>query len=140
MLTRPPAGGTHVFVCAPAAGLVSALRCAVGGAVVALLLLASSVDAATQRMACGTTTAAGKTMKVRLYNEWGTGFKSLSCETARGILRKFARIRPTPSSPTATLRYRGRRWSCYLSRERRGYNCSPDGRSYRVPYTRGTFG
>lgn len=79
--------------------------------------LAAPAQAATK--SCGTTSAAGVTMRVSVI---GNG-KLHACPTSRGVIRAYRRTRPTQSRPTGSVRYMGRKWDCYLIRDSSGYNC-----------------
>jgi hypothetical protein len=74
---------------------------------------------------CGKLTAAGTALRVRVMSstapEGPTGI--YTCRTARRVLRKYAKSRPSMDRPTGEVRYRGRTWSCYLIRDDSGYNC-----------------
>ena len=87
---------------------------------------------------CGTTSAVGVTMRVMINNPYRVRI-SYSCTTARGLMRKYARTRPSLRRYNKTVRYANRLWDCHFPSDKSGNSCSvaPAQRSARGTARRG---
>ena len=78
-------------------------------------------------------------MRVAINNPYRIRI-SYSCATARGLMRKYARTRPSVRRYNRTVRYANRLWDCYFASDKSGYSCSVAGRSnFRVPSVSSRF-
>lgn len=113
---------------------------AVAATVAMVCALAPSTEAAyPKKKFCGTTSAVGATMRVTINNPYQVRI-SYSCLTARGLMRVYARTRPSVRRYNRLILYGGRRWDCYFASDRSGYSCSVAGRSnFRVPSVSSQF-
>ena len=117
----------------------SLVAVAVAASVVACALAPSAGAAYPKKKYCGNTSAAGRTMKVAILNPYRVRI-SYPCTTAKGLMRKYARTRPSRLRPNRIVLFGGRRWACYLASDRSGYSCNVAGVSnYRVPSVRADF-
>jgi hypothetical protein len=104
----------------------------------AIATFAPAAHADTRLKSCGKTEAGTVSLRVAIWTVWETRRSPYSCATARGVLRAYARSKPTQRKPTADIRYRGKTWSCTFPRDGREYHCAPKG-DYRSPYAAGVI-
>jgi hypothetical protein len=108
-------------------------------AAVAAVFASTAGAAYPKKRLCGTTSAVGVTMRVEINNPYRVRI-SYSCTTARGLMRKYARTRPSVRRYNQTVRYANRLWDCYFASDRSGYSCSVAGRAnYRIPSVSSRF-
>jgi hypothetical protein len=117
----------------------SLVAAAVAASVVVCALAPSAGAAYPKKKYCGNTSAVGRTMKVAILNPFRVRI-SYSCATAKGLMRKYARTRPSRLHPNRVVLFGGRRWACYYASDRSGYSCNVAGASnFRVPSVRADF-
>lgn len=117
----------------------SLVAVAVAASVVVFALAPSAGAAYPKKKYCGNTSAVGKTMKVTIHNPFRVRI-SYSCVTAKGLMRKYARTRPSRTRSNRIVLFGGRRWACFFASDSSGYSCNVAGtKNYKVPSVRADF-